>query len=157
MIKRSLIQNNKTKLQLVYWLSVILWAYLIFYLSSLPIPVVSGVGWQEFVIKKSTHMFVYGVLAILLFRALGFNKIQKPGVLAVFLASLYGVTDEYHQSFTPGREPSIRDVAFDTIGAYLAVFVVWKYIEQKILKRLASWAKSLLNRLLEGKAKTRLL
>lgn len=119
-----------------HWLPVFIWAFLIFYLSSLPIPAVSAVGWQEFAVKKFAHMVVYGVLAILLYRTLKFENIRRAAILSVAISALYGVTDEYHQSFTPGRGPSIKDVIFDTIGAYLAVYVLWKYLRQKILTKL---------------------
>ncbi|MDR0991105.1 MAG: VanZ family protein [Propionibacteriaceae bacterium] len=44
---------------------------------------------------------------------------------AVVLASLYGVTDEFHQSFVPGRSPDPKDWMVDTIGAICGVVLVW--------------------------------
>jgi len=51
---------------------------------------------------------------------------KKAIWLSILIAFLYGLTDEFHQSFTPGREPRIRDVAFDTIGASLSMLLIWK-------------------------------
>ena len=85
----------------------------------------------------------YGIFATLLYRALinsGVNKV-RAGYMAAIIASLYGVTDEFHQSFTPGREPTVRDVIFDTIGASLAIYIVWKYLP-KAPKKLRKWAEN---------------
>jgi VanZ family protein len=45
-------------------------------------------------------------------------------VLPVAIALLYGITDEWHQSYVPGRSPDVRDVVADTVGAVLAMLVV---------------------------------
>jgi VanZ family protein len=43
--------------------------------------------------------------------------------LSFLLATLYGVTDEVHQSFVPGRNPDWRDVVADGLGALLGAGV----------------------------------
>jgi len=104
-----------------YWAPPILWALLIFLLSNKTIPPASNFYWKEFIIKKSAHVFVYGVLAILLYRALvseGVNK-KKAFTISVIVAIFYGATDEFHQSFTPGREPRVRDIFFDGLGVII--------------------------------------
>ena len=76
-------------------------------------------GWDYF-IKKGAHAIGYGLLALSYLRALGGRKY----LLAWFLAVLYSATDEFHQSFVPGRSASIIDVlVFDNIGAALALFL----------------------------------
>lgn len=76
-------------------------------------------GWDYFV-KKGAHAIGYGLLALSYLRALGGRKY----LLAWFLAVLYSATDEFHQSFVPGRSASIIDVlVFDNIGAALALFL----------------------------------
>lgn len=111
-----------------YWLPVFVWTLLIFTFSSLSTPETSQIYWQDFIIKKTAHMIEYGFLALLIYRALkGYDmETTKAVILSIFLAALYGLSDELHQSFTPGREPRIRDVAFDTIGASLAMLILWK-------------------------------
>ena len=79
-------------------------------------------------IKKSAHVFEYGIFATLLYRALkesGFSK-RKAAFWAILTAVLYGLTDEFHQSFTPGREPHLRDVAIDSLGAMTAVYFIFR-------------------------------
>lgn len=46
----------------------------------------------------------------------------------VVLAGLYGLTDEFHQRYVPGRTPDLRDVLADVIGAGVVVvaLVVWR-------------------------------
>jgi len=67
---------------------------------------------------------------------------KKTGYISVFLASFYGITDEFHQSFTPGRDPTFRDIIFDTIGATLAIYFIWKLLP-KMPEKVRLWAKKL--------------
>ncbi len=63
----------------------------------------------------------YALLGIAFYYGLGFE--QKRGwVLAWLLALIYAFSDEFHQSFTPGRHPSMEDIfLFDGIGAAIGV------------------------------------
>lgn len=95
------------------------WMAVIFGLSSLPGSAIPG--------KYGTpaHFVVYAVLGGLLLLAL--PRAERPWVAlvtAVVIASLYGITDEYHQSFVPGRVPDIADWAVDTAGALTATLVL---------------------------------
>jgi VanZ family protein len=115
---------------LKYWAPVVLWMGVIFIFSSYPTVKTSEVLWKEFFIKKSAHIIEFGILALLIFRALRntYNLSQKnTNLISILLASLYGVTDEYHQSYTSGREPTVRDALFDFVGSFLAVIIVSKY------------------------------
>jgi VanZ family protein len=67
------------------------------------------------------HLGVYGVLAVLLQWALAGTGVRRPGLWAFVLAVLYGISDEFHQSFVPGRHPDIFDVATDAVGAWAAL------------------------------------
>ncbi len=97
----------------------LLWAAAIFVASSLPrdgpIPL-PGAG-----IDKPVHGMVYGVLGLLLCltgRSRG-SAPKRAAVAAALLGLAYGVTDELHQTFTPGRTASAADVLADGIGATL--------------------------------------
>ena len=127
-----------------FWLPVILWAALIFFFSSEALPPASRIYWRDFVVKKSAHVIEYAVFATLIFRAFinsGMER-KKAAIYTLVLAMLYGITDEFHQSFTPGREPRIRDWIFDTIGAGFASYYLWKLLP-KAPMRLKRWAESL--------------
>jgi len=71
-------------------------------------------------IDKVEHALIYGLLATLVVRN-GF--LPGYGWLAVLIVSIFGVSDEWHQSFTPGRSVEVADWLADTIGAALAVFL----------------------------------
>ena len=52
----------------------------------------------------------------------------NAGLLAILVSVIYGASDEFHQGFTPGREPRVRDVVFDTIGAIAGIYICKKYL-----------------------------
>ncbi|OGY09826.1 MAG: hypothetical protein A2700_01615 [Candidatus Blackburnbacteria bacterium RIFCSPHIGHO2_01_FULL_44_64] len=128
-----------------YWLPPIIWAGLIFYLSSLTPGSVSGPAWLDFIIKKGAHITEYGILFVLLYRAL-FKTVsttkRKLLILTLIGTILYAGSDEYHQSFVPGRHAALMDVGFDSFGGIISMFAVWKYLP-KAPKKLKNLAKSL--------------
>ncbi|KKU09145.1 MAG: VanZ family protein [Candidatus Woesebacteria bacterium GW2011_GWB1_45_5] len=113
-----------------YWLPPVVWATVIFLFSSLTVTPSTEIYWQDFIVKKTAHVVEYGIFAALLYRALRGHGVEKLDavLLAILIAVIYGATDEFHQSFTPGREPRVRDVVFDTIGAVTGVFICKKYL-----------------------------
>ena len=117
---------------LKYWLPPILWGLIIFSFSSLRVGSSNEIYWKDFVIKKTAHIVEYAILAVLLYRAMIGSDIEKKKaiIFAILIVSLYGFTDEFHQSFTPGREPRIRDVIIDTIGGALGVLTFSKVLEK---------------------------
>jgi VanZ family protein len=68
---------------------------------------------------KVAHFCVYGLLGTLTLRALGRGR-WAPW-LAIAVVSLFGATDEWHQSCVPGRSSEALDWVADTLGAALAV------------------------------------
>lgn len=69
-------------------------------------------------IDKVAHFFVYGLLATLTVRL---GRSGRAAWFALLAVSAFGVTDEFHQSFVPGRSCSAADWVADTLGAALAV------------------------------------
>ncbi|KKS04101.1 MAG: VanZ family protein [Candidatus Woesebacteria bacterium GW2011_GWE1_41_24] len=105
---------------------------MIFRFSSGSIPAASDVYWQDFIVKKVGHMILFAILAILFYRALvgeGVDR-KKAAISAVLIALIYGAVDEFHQTFTLGREARFRDTVIDGVGAGLAVFLIYKYISK---------------------------
>lgn len=49
---------------------------------------------------------------------------MKGMVGACVIASLFGVVDEWHQSFVPGRYASLTDVGFNLVGVALGLWLV---------------------------------
>ena len=99
------------------WLPVVVWAAVIFALSSVP-SLSSGLGGWDFALRKAAHMTEYAILFVLLWRALG-SELPALGV-----AIAYAASDEIHQAFVRGRHGSPVDVAIDTVGMLIALFVL---------------------------------
>lgn len=112
------------------WAPVVLWALVIFLFSAMPTNPVSQIHITDFIIKKSAHIVEYAVFTTFLYRALYVSGVSKKeaGIYSIILAVLYGISDEFHQSFTPGRTPKIRDVFFDTTGAIFAIYTIWNFL-----------------------------
>jgi len=110
------------------WSAVVLWMAMIFFASSLSSTATPFEPLFDFSIKKMAHLAVYGILTTLLFRALRVHVAQKtPALLtAALIATLYAFSDEWHQTFVPGREGTLRDVGIDALGVLAASFVVAK-------------------------------
>ncbi len=79
-------------------------------------------------LRKCAHASVYFILSILLLYALLIShyKFRKKYILTIIFAILlcffYAITDEYHQTFIPGRTGQFSDVLIDTAGATIGVF-----------------------------------
>lgn len=76
-------------------------------------------------VRSMAHCFLYSVLAILIFAELRLNGVSglKAVIPVILICALYGVTDEFHQSFVPDREASFGDVAADALGASAGVVI----------------------------------
>jgi VanZ family protein len=111
--------------RVVAWFPAIAWAGLIFGFSAQPnLRFVPDAG-MDFLVRKAGHMAVFGILALLAWRALATTTAwRRPWAPALTLAVLYAVTDELHQGFVAGRHPSPVDVGIDATGALIAVVAV---------------------------------
>jgi VanZ family protein len=102
------------------WLPVVSYMAAIFYESSLSdVPGTDGI--PDFYL----HTIGYAGLALTTLRATARGRwtgvTVRAAILAWFITTAYGASDEWHQSFTDGRSPEIRDVRNDAIGALAAV------------------------------------
>lgn len=116
--------------RLVAWLCVCLWMAVIFAFSN---QAHSGeitgqyLGPSNILVRKCAHMFEYGVLFLLARRAFGMTELPfngRSGIWPLLLAVLYAASDEFHQSFVPGRSATPFDVAVDSCGAAIAWLAV---------------------------------
>lgn len=110
---------------LLYWIPALLYMAGIFVASSIP-----DVGPLPAEISdKSAHSLAYCGLAIVVLYALARGKAAAATIaraaLAAAIASAYGVTDEWHQSFVPGRTADLADLQADAIGAALGAALAW--------------------------------
>lgn len=108
----------------------ILWAMVIYFLSDQSVLPGFEVSLFDFVLKKTGHVFVYAVLFFLVYRGLKLTYPAKSQLvyLPLLICLLYAISDEIHQSFTPGRYPSPRDVGYDLLGAGLAWLRQHRYL-----------------------------
>jgi VanZ family protein len=133
--------------RILWWAITLAWAALIFYLSTqrfmpafsqallartldwLHIRVSPGTFdfLHDYLLRKSAHLIEYAMFALLLYGVPGDQRqmLWRPrrAVVCMLLAAAYSLTDEYHQSYIPGRHASLFDCALDTVGASLAMLV----------------------------------
>jgi VanZ family protein len=103
------------------WGPVILWAGVIFALSSIS-GLNSGLGTWDEVLRKCAHVTEYAILGLLLMRALG----QELAALVIGIA--YAASDEIHQHFVAGRHGSPVDVAIDAFGVAIGIVVLRRVV-----------------------------
>ena len=112
------------------WVPAIVMMSIIFLFSSQPLDRLPDFDWADIIVKKGGHMLGYGLLAITYWYAFGWAGRRRW--LAWILAVLYACTDEFHQSFVPGRHPAILDILiFDNLGAIISLWLADRYIKQK--------------------------
>lgn len=139
----KLIERYKKPLKIIAWIITFLWMGMIYYFSSQPAEVSLNSSGKVLVsmdklekediqnisdrrvwnlqntIRKYAHFIVYSVLGFLM--ALSFVLIWKENYLIYLYswltASIYGVLDELHQHFVPGRGATLSDMGLDAISA----------------------------------------
>jgi VanZ family protein len=98
------------------WFPALFFMIVIFIFSSQPSDDLPNFASLDHVVKKTGHAIGYGLLALSYLHFFNYDK--KRYWLAWLLAILFSATDEFHQSFVPGRHPSLIDVlVFDNLGA----------------------------------------
>lgn len=104
-------------------LPAILWMGVIFAGSSLPGDRVSSP------FSPFAHFIEYAVLAALLFAwpSIAERPLHVAVAISLVLAIAYGVSDEFHQAFIPGRVPSAGDVLVDASGAFAGALLAALY------------------------------
>lgn len=78
----------------------------------------------EHVLRKMAHGSIYFVLGVGLTGALVMRRMRVAMWAVPALGLVMATIDEYHQSFVPGRCPSVQDVAIDTVGVCLGMVLM---------------------------------
>lgn len=99
-------------------------------------------------VDKIGHFAVYGLLATLLCRL---GRGWRAAFWAIVATSAYGLSDEWHQSFVPGRGVEVSDWVADTLGAALAVglYAGWRPYRD-LLERPLRWRRRGVEKSAEG-------
>lgn len=129
------------------WLPLLLWALLIFLISSIPEPtamIASGLSSPSGAAAASriatidvlsfiVHFLLFLVLGFLMGRAFsGTQIIALPALLAAFeLSFLYAILDEFHQTFVPGRGFDFVDILMDVFGILVGLVLLSLWQEKK--------------------------
>lgn len=112
---------------------LILYCSLIFWLSSrTSIPSPMFFNHQDKVMHTGAY-FIMGILAWRFFK-LYFNN-RRTVIISLCFCSLYGISDEWHQSMVPGRDADVWDWAVDTLGASIALIAIQQLKKRKAYKQ----------------------
>jgi VanZ family protein len=119
----------------LYWLPLILYCLFIYIQSDHPSP-------EQILIfpyvDKVLHVTAYGIMGILFYRAYQTLRLKDNIKMLMFLsvvsASLYGISDEIHQSFVPFRQAEVADAIADMIGAFSGVCLYQLLVVSRIEK-----------------------
>ena len=112
-----------------YWLPLFTYCLFIFFLSSSPNPLPMP---HLFLGDKLLHIAEYSILGFLMARSifsLNLRYSKRPlFIIAIILSTLYGLSDEVHQSFTPGRTTSLGDLIADGLGSLIGAVLYLKML-----------------------------
>jgi VanZ family protein len=103
---------------------------IIFYFSSRQTTGIGTNATDRFYILKTFHLIEYATLAVLLF--FGYKKYKY----SIITAYLYALTDEFHQTFIPGRTGRFRDTLIDLLGITIGLLVLNKLLKLKFFKKI---------------------
>ena len=153
--------NTKLRSFLKYWLPLLIWLGVIFIGST---GVLSAEQTSRFLIpflrwlypqisiatilsihlalRKLGHLIEYGILAVLLWRALRGTLTSTRNLaiasLVFMVSAVFAASDEFHQSFIPSRTASSNDVMIDICGAVVGLTICWAFTRttfQPVAKR----------------------
>lgn len=107
-------------------ITVIGFAFFIFFLSAIPDLKSNLDTTLDIILRKIAHATEFGVLTYLIYLSFIDFKLsaKKSLLLALILAFLYAASDEFHQSFVPGREMALLDFLVDATGASLSFYLI---------------------------------
>ncbi len=114
------------------WLPLLLGMGVIFFASHQPAVELPNFGLWDVFFKKTGHFLGYAGLALLALRAVW--DWQRPYLAAFIIVFLFSASDEFHQTFIPGRNGTPVDVFIDMCGALSCLGLCywrWEKVETK--------------------------
>lgn len=152
--------SKNTIILITSYAALILWALVIFTLSSEGSDTSSGrsgaivetvqswgvagdTDFMTFLVRKSAHIIAYFILGLLAYNVIRlYSWPMRRAILAsAAIVLLYAISDEFHQSFVPGRSAEVRDVLIDTTAGVVGIGI-YALIDARLkAKRLNKTAK----------------
>jgi VanZ family protein len=124
------------KTQILFFIAAVVWGLLIFYLSSIPNLQSALPSWQDMILRKLAHIFVFFILTYFLISS--FVKYKRFYIYFVIVAAIaYAFIDEYHQVFVPFRYGNAKDILIDSLGVLFGAALYSTWPPHKILTRFA--------------------
>jgi VanZ family protein len=121
-----------------WWLPVLIWMGVIFAGSSIgSLPRVGG-RTSDTIVHRVAHVIEFAVLGALTLRAVSKDRpvTRRDVINSVIIVTLYGLSDELHQRFTPGRSSEGSAVLFDAAGGLIGAWVYrWLLTANKRLSK----------------------
>jgi VanZ family protein len=117
---------------LQFQLPVFAWCVFVFTASSIPSKNIPALGEN---VDKVIHFGIYGVLcwlAHVAFHHQSISFLKKYSlVMAILFTMIFGLSDEFHQMFTPGRSAEVLDLAADTFGGlvYSGIYLRFRFYQ----------------------------
>lgn len=109
---------------------LLFWALALFVQSSIPASDLPE--WELLTHDKLLHFVVYVIFASAVYRGIVHQDrfpllARRSYAFTILIVALYAATDEFHQSFVPGRQSSVLDWVADCVGAIVFVAGHWMY------------------------------
>ena len=110
---------------LYHWGPAVIVMAIIFIASAIPGTEIPGFGVWDFITKKGGHMLGYALLASAYYHAFNNGKRapKRLFVLALCITAMFAASDEWHQTFTAGRNGTPLDVGIDVTGGIIGILV----------------------------------
>lgn len=92
---------------------------------------------EAVIVRKTGHFIEYALLGIFVYLAVSSHtgNYKKNLLISFIICFLYAISDEVHQMFIPGRDPTIEDVCLDALSAFCALAVLSWISHKKEKKR----------------------
>ncbi len=114
------------------WIPAFIIMAIIFGISAVPGKTINQAGLG----RESYH--IGGHFILFVFLCFAYFKATKNILLSFVLTVLYGISDEFHQTFTPNRSSGMFDIIVNSCGALLSSILIWK-LNYLIPKKLRNW------------------
>ena len=120
--------------QVIFSLPAIIIAVTIFILSNGPQPGLPNLGivWEDKLLHLTSY-FIFG-LALILFMIANFQSmsVRKIALITIIIGAFYGLSDEIHQNYIPGRHCDLFDWIADLIGVIISTKFI-KLLKTKLI------------------------